>query len=462
MISTRADVLSARRGDATAFARLVHGNTNTVCAITTAILGSPTAGEEVGQEVFVCAWQGLGTLEDPERFGAWIRGIARNRARDSLRTRLHRREVAGDVLTELADPAPDPGERLDDEQREATLWSALEGLDDDHREVLVLYYREGRSVSQVAEALELTEPTVRKRLSRARERLRDDVEVRLEQRLVHTAPRQAAFALAVATLLGALAPVDARAAVGVPRAAALSWGGGAAVVAAALLTVAGLAGYDRVRNDVADLVPTPASVILADVVAPELGGLSASVPDDDVPEQVTRAFLAAEDVRFFEHGAMDFRAIGRAALHWSVDGVRDGGSTLTQQLAKRLLSDRMPRPGLRRKVSEMVMAVEIERRLTKDEILAIYLDDVYLGAGTFGLADAARVYFDKPVGDLTLAEGALLAGIPAHPQACGPFDHPEGAERRRAEVLDRMEANGWASPSEVAAAKATPLPIPGP
>ncbi|MEQ1506920.1 MAG: sigma-70 family RNA polymerase sigma factor, partial [Myxococcota bacterium] len=170
MGSTRSDVLAARAGDAAAFARLVHHTAPTVCAITTAILGNPIAGEEVGQEVFVCAWQGLGALRDPDQFEAWIRGIARNRARDALRSRLQRREVTGDALTQLADPAPDPADTLDGAEREAAVWAALDALDVEDREVLILYYREGQSVDEVARRLALTGPAVRKRMSRARAR----------------------------------------------------------------------------------------------------------------------------------------------------------------------------------------------------------------------------------------------------------------------------------------------------
>jgi RNA polymerase sigma factor (sigma-70 family) len=448
--STRTDVLAARRGDPTAFARLVHGNTNAVCAITTAILGNARAGEEVGQEVFVCAWQGLGKLEDPDRFGAWLRGIARNRAREALRSKAQRREVVGEVLAALADPAPDPGERLDGERQEAALWAALEGLDEDHREVLVLYYREGQSVEQVARQLELPEPTVRKRLSRARERLRDDVGDRLGQRLTHSAPKVAAFAVAVTA---ALAPLPARAAV--PALAKVAGG----LLAAALVLSAGT--WATLRSQLPEIPATaPADRVLGDV-SPEAERPSAlDERPDELPDHVVHAFLAAEDARFYEHGPVDLRAIGRAAWHnWTRDERAQGGSTLTQQLAKQMLVQQMPEPGLWRKLSEVVMAVELERRLTKDEILARYLDAVYFGASARGLEDAARVYFDKPASALTLAEGALLAGIPSHPKAHSPFEDPERAERRRSEVLQAMAAHGWASPQEVAAAEAEALPV---
>ena len=157
---------------------------------------------------------------------------------------------------------------------------------------------------------------------------------------------------------------------------------------------------------------------------------------------------------------MDLQAIGRAVLHnLTRDGRPQGGSTLTQQLAKRLLVQRDPRPSLSRKLSEVVLAVELEHRLTKDEILQLYLDEVYLGDGVSGLAEAAQHYFGTVPGSLTLAEGALLAGIPAAPTAHGPFTDPDGAMRRRTQVLDQMQAHGWVTAAAAAAAAATPLPV---
>jgi RNA polymerase sigma factor (sigma-70 family) len=466
MVSNPTDVLAARRGDPDAFARLVQDHASAVCAVTTAILGDPRAGEEVGQEAFVCAWEGLGKLRDPERFAWWLRGIARNRAREALRSRLQRREV-GAALDRVADPAPDPGERIDGERREAALWTALDDLDEGHREVLVLFYREGRSVSQVARQLELTEPTVRKRLSRARDRLRDGVEARLEHHLAHTGPRAAAFVAAVLAAV-ALVPLPAHAATGStwPTLAARIGIGAAAAVTA--LVIGTSATWSQLRRQLPEIAPPPVAAdrVLGDVVPPLAPAPPRPVDDEvhdevpeEVPDHVVHAFLAAEDARFFEHGAVDVRAIGRATLRTLSGGARDGGSTLTQQLAKRMLTEQMPEPTLRRKVSEVVLAVELERRLTKEEILRRYLDGVYLGAGAYGLDEAGWAYFDKPVGALTLAEGAVLAGIPAHPRGNGPFDDPAGAERRRAQVLDQMQAHGWASASEVADALATALPV---
>ncbi|HHO53969.1 MAG TPA: sigma-70 family RNA polymerase sigma factor [Deltaproteobacteria bacterium] len=490
MPSIQTDVLAARRGDAEAFARLVDHHTSVVCAITTAILGSVDAGEEVGQEVFVCAWEGLPRLRSPRRFPSWLRQIARNRAHETLRRRLQRREVPGDVLTGLADPRLDTDERLDSERREAVMWEALEVLDEPYREVLILYYREGCSVRQVAEHLELTEPTVRKRLSRAREHLRDGVEERLGVQLRHSAPRKAAFVAAVSALTAALPLRPAQAA----RSGLSSWQPlrpsvalRAATLAASVLVLGGWATIAVLRSQLPPIEPPRAhgtqlaAYDVTDPAAPlprddasrpprsssdarALPGTPDALPGtpDALPDHVVHAFLAAEDARFFEHGGVDVSAVARATLSNLLGGgALQGGSTLTQQLAKRMLIEQHPDPTLSRKLSELVLALELEHRLTKDEILERYLDGVYLGAGARGLEEAAERYLGKPPGALTLAEAALLATIPAHPVAHSPLLDPQGAKRRRDQVLDRMAALGWASSGAVAAAQRTPARLPG-
>ncbi|MCB9685408.1 MAG: sigma-70 family RNA polymerase sigma factor [Alphaproteobacteria bacterium] len=434
-MGTTADVDAARQGDRDAFARLVTAHASTVCAIATGILRNERAGEEVGQEVFVCAWQDLHRLEDPERFGPWIRQIARHRARNALRSRDRRREAPTDVAT-VPDPGPDPEQRLDADRREATLWKAVEDLDEDHREVLVLFYREGQRVEEVARRLELPEPTVRKRLSRARERLRGEVEERLGQRLTRSAPRAAVF---VAAVSGALTPRSA-------RAGAMTWVMGGALVAAALLLTAGAGTWADLR---ADLPPIEGRAVTVASLSSVPSPTAPALPHD---ARIVEAFLAAEDVRFFEHGAVDAKSTGRAALAMLTGGPRQGGSTITQQLAKGMLIEAQPEPSLRRKASEVVLAVELERTLDKDEILARYLDGVYLGAGATGVTEAAWTTFGVAPEDLTLAQAALLAGLAARP-ADHPFNDAEAARARRDEVLRRMEAAGLATPDEVAAAR---------
>lgn len=466
MPSIHSDVIAARRGDTAAFARLVDRHTDAVAAITTAILGSPDAGEEVGQEVFVCAWEGLDRLQDPERFAPWLRQIARNRSHEALRRRLQRREVPPDALAAVAAPGLDAGERLDSEREEAALWAALEELDEAHREVLVLYYRQGRSVRQVAEQLGLTEPTARKRLSRARARLRDGVEEALGRRLQRPEAKRAALAAAVATAIAVLPARSARAGqlLALPR-PGLAPLVAAATAAIALLASGGLATTAHLHSQLPPIeAPGPRTVRLAahgtrDQTPPTDDSAPPAQPSNtQIPDHVVHAFLAAEDARFFEHGGVDPQAVGRAALHNLIGGsARQGGSTLTQQLAKRMLIEQRPDPTLSRKLSEVVLALELEHRLSKEQILQLYLDEVYLGAGAEGLDDAAERYFGKPVGALSLAEGALLATLPASPTAHSPITDPQGALQRRAHVLQRMQAQGWASPGAVATALAEPL-----
>ncbi|MBX2804168.1 MAG: sigma-70 family RNA polymerase sigma factor [Myxococcales bacterium] len=438
------DVLAARGGDRSAFERLVRAHMHAVCAITTAVMSSTAAAEEVAQETFVQAWQRLHTLRDPARFGSWVRGIARNRARDARRSRRRRPEDGPDPAV-LPAPHPDPDQRLDD----ARLWHVLDDLDEDHREVLVLYYRQDCSVREVARQLELTEPTVRKRLSRARKRLREHVEEHaLHAELQRHAPRAAPFAGAVLAGLGLAASRTARA--GWRTAALAAAGAGSLLLAVGTARVhAGLQAELAALEPAALGAPPPTS-------ATEVTGTTPAAP---IPDHVTHAFLAAEDARFFEHGAVDPWAIGRAAWHnLTSDGGLQGGSTLTQQLAKRRLVRALPEPSLRRKGLEVLLAFELERRMDKEAILSDYLDEVYLGSGATGLARAAQVYFRKPVHELTLAEGALLAGIPSNPRGHDPFDAPAAAAARRHEVLQHMVDQGWATPAQMHDALRTPLP----
>jgi RNA polymerase sigma factor (sigma-70 family) len=211
--ATALDVEAARRGDPAAYRRLVDAYRNTVCSISLAIVRDLDASEEVAQEVLVAAWRDLGKLRNPESFGPWLRQLTRNRARQHLRTHLRARRrlsVVGERLEEAADPtglAPDLLARAEDQRR---LRTAIDELPDDAREVVTLYYREGRSVAQVASLLDLGEDTVKKRLQRARERLRQALLDEAGEALVRTAPG-AAFTAAVCGALALGAPSTAAA-----------------------------------------------------------------------------------------------------------------------------------------------------------------------------------------------------------------------------------------------------------
>jgi 1A family penicillin-binding protein len=163
----------------------------------------------------------------------------------------------------------------------------------------------------------------------------------------------------------------------------------------------------------------------------------APVARRDLPQHLIDAVLAIEDQRFFSHRGIDLHGIGRAFIRNLIAGQTvEGGSTITQQLVK-ILSGEKERT-LRRKLREAVLALLLEQHLTKDEILVRYLENVYLGAGVTGIEAAARVYFDKPVRDLTVAESVLLAGLIRAPSELNPLRNPGDAHKRAALVLNAM------------------------
>ena len=209
------DVVAAAAGDAAAFERLVAATQSLVCSIALAISRDVEASQEIAQDTFVAVWQGLRKLRSPESFHPWLRQMTRNRAHEYIRVRIQQRRVGNASLDLAAKSTPDQNpnarQRLLEAEQQAAVHAALEELPDETREVLVLYYREGQSVQQVAELLDLTQDAVKKRLSRGRERLREDVEQRLSQTLRATIPT-AAFTSAVIAAITFAAPVGATAA----------------------------------------------------------------------------------------------------------------------------------------------------------------------------------------------------------------------------------------------------------
>ena len=161
---------------------------------------------------------------------------------------------------------------------------------------------------------------------------------------------------------------------------------------------------------------------------------------EQMPPHLVLAVLAAEDVRFYDHRGVDYRAIARAAwLNYQAGRVVEGASTITQQVARNLLPAEIgTERSIRRKVREALLARMIEHRWTKRDVLETYLDFVFLGEGAYGMAAAARAYFDRDVRELDLAQSALLAGLIQSPGRLDPFHHPEAARARRDEVLARM------------------------
>jgi penicillin-binding protein 1A len=167
----------------------------------------------------------------------------------------------------------------------------------------------------------------------------------------------------------------------------------------------------------------------------------------EVPDYVPQAFLSIEDRRFYEHEGVDRMAVLRALLaNLRAGETVQGGSTLTQQLARNLFLT--PRQTVNRKLREMVLASRIERRLTKDEILELYLNRVYLGDQAYGIDAAARRFFGKPAAELTLAEAAMLAGLPKAPSRSAPTESLERATARQQVVLSAMVDAGYITPEQ--------------
>ena len=156
-----------------------------------------------------------------------------------------------------------------------------------------------------------------------------------------------------------------------------------------------------------------------------------------IPEHTRLAFVAAEDQNFFDHSGIDYRAILRAALvDLRAGEIKEGASTITMQLVKQLLLS--PERRFRRKIREMILARRIEARFSKNEILYLYLNQIYFGHGAWGIGEAARSYFGKNVSELTVSESALLAGLPQRPSEYSPYRDPVAAEKRRKSVVRRM------------------------
>ncbi len=177
---------------------------------------------------------------------------------------------------------------------------------------------------------------------------------------------------------------------------------------------------------------------------------------EEIPKHLINATIAKEDRRFWQHSGVDWRGTARALWVNLTEGdIKQGGSTLTQQLARNVYLTQQRT--FARKLQEIILAQEMERRLTKERILELYLNQVYYGNGAYGVKAAARVYFKKPLERLTLAECALLASLPQRPSAYDPFSNPDEAIFQRNLTLNLMAREGYITPDQRDAAKAEPL-----
>ncbi|MDR6302595.1 penicillin-binding protein 1A [Nitrobacter vulgaris] len=183
------------------------------------------------------------------------------------------------------------------------------------------------------------------------------------------------------------------------------------------------------------------------------------LPIQAVPKLVINAFLAAEDKNFYEHGGIDYQGMLRAALlyaqNYGSNRRPQGASTITQQVAKNfLLTNEV---SFARKIKEALLAMRIERAYSKDKILELYLNEIYLGLGAYGIAAASLVYFDKSVNELTVAEAAYLAALPKAPSTLHPVKNRDRAIERRDYVIDRLLENGWVNQADAEKARKQPL-----
>lgn len=182
------------------------------------------------------------------------------------------------------------------------------------------------------------------------------------------------------------------------------------------------------------------------------------IPLEKIPGFLSNAFVAAEDDRFFQHSGVDPTSILRALYHNLMAGARSqGGSTITQQVARSLLLSR--EKTYLRKLKEAILAYRIDKNLTKDEILHIYLNQIYLGSGAYGVQAASRTYFDKDVSQLSKSEMALLAGLPQAPSRYSPLINPDAARSRQQYVVGRMMTEGFVGRGEAEDILSRPLVV---
>jgi RNA polymerase sigma factor (sigma-70 family) len=292
----RRELPAAAGGDRDAYGRIIQVSQNAVTAVALAITRDVPASEDIAQEAFLSAWQHLKRLQNPASFLPWLRQITRNLAHDHLRARRQRPldgEAAELAIARAADPQASPMQRLIDDEREAVAADLISDLPEESREVLLLFYREGRSSRQVAALLGLSDAAVRKRLSRARQSVREDLLRRFADFARDSAPG-AAFALTVTTAIGGFSK---------PAVAA-------GVAAAGSSMAAGIAA----KSVFGSIAVSGMGLFTGVLVAWLCRSLLARYADDDAER---RSILRTYDVYLMTSFAI---IIGAFVVHWLVDG----------------------------------------------------------------------------------------------------------------------------------------------
>ena len=213
-------------------------------------------------------------------------------------------------------------------------------------------------------------------------------------------------------------------------------------------------------SDLSDYRPKlPLRVFSADgLLIGEFGEERRSLtPLKDIPKVMIDAVLAIEDARFYEHGGVDYKGVMRAGLANLKNAKSQGASTITMQVARNVyLSSEKT---FTRKIYEILLTFKLEHMLTKDQILEIYMNQIFLGNRAYGFAAASDAYFGKPLKDITIAEAAMLAGLPKAPSAYNPISNPKRARTRQMHILDRMEENGFITAAQAELAKKQELKV---
>ena len=444
-------------------------------------LVSASEADDLCQEAWLKTLESSSLPRQPKPWLATVlRRIGRNRFRSTDRRRARELSVA------LPDALPSPEQSLSRMEIQRMLAERVAALKEPFRQTLLLRYFDELSAAEIARRLGIPAGTVRWRLSTALDRLRADLDLSRSEwrrdwalivlpvaRLAPAPTRPPASAPASVSSAGiATFPILVAALVTLGTiTAAVGWHSLSSLPSAfpaprhafvGKVPVGEVPGTSQPpRQVVATQVPgTSPSAVGASLALPRAEGWAGSPPVrraipimfERLPTALVQAFVASQDRRFFEHDGVDLHGVVRALFVNARAGrIEEGGSSITQQLARLSLGSERT---LARKLRQVAIAHELERRYTKQEILVLYFERIFLGHGAFGVEAAARRYFDKDISQLDVGECALLAGIVHAPARTSPIERPEAARARRNGVLEQMvetgaltraQADHWAS-----------------